>query len=304
MGKHLDKLLETKFDVELIQKSSNNHNRRKYINQIIHADLLKELFIEEKMSANAICNEILAPLGLKMTAGSLIERAQNLNISTPSAKESARNLSVRDKYKKTCIAKYGTENALSKSSTAYDKRNQTIKTKYGVSNVFQLEEVKQKSISTMIKKYGVAHTVELDSYERNNGRRSKIHIKVENILNELSIPFRSEVKAKFKAVNSFLKREYSPQVDILIESCNLVIEVYGDLWHANPNTYKESDLIYKWQGRTKVKDIWDFDSSRTKQIESFGYEVICMWESDINKKPETIREQLYDKCKDFINQKS
>ena len=63
-------------------------------------------------------------------------------------------LSGNPKYKKTCLKKYGKENALSKGTLIYEKRNSTIQKKYGVKNVFQLEAVKEKINISMLQKYG------------------------------------------------------------------------------------------------------------------------------------------------------
>lgn len=49
-----------------------------------------------------------------------------------------------EKYKDTCLEKYGKENALCKGTSSYDKRNNTIKEKYGVDNVFKHPKIIEK----------------------------------------------------------------------------------------------------------------------------------------------------------------
>ena len=60
-----------------------------------------------------------------------------------------------EKSKKTCLKKYGVENAFSSGSKFIDKKNNTIKEKYGVENIFQLSETKEKIKKTCLEKYGV-----------------------------------------------------------------------------------------------------------------------------------------------------
>ena len=85
---------------------------------------------------------------------------------------------------------------------------------------------------------------------------------------------------------------YSPRVDIFIPTKNIVIEVYGDKWHANPKTYKSNDEVYKWGGLKKASDIWLFDDIRKRHIEKSGTKVIIYWCSEIVKQPERIKKSL------------
>lgn len=144
----------------------------------------------------------------------------------------------------------------------------------------------------MLERYGVAHSVDLPWYSRNNGRKSKIHLIVESILRECGIEFLSEVPNLFSSYNKKLERVYSPIVDILIPSKKLVIEVNGDKWHANPKKYKEDDLIRLWRGNRH-------DGIRKEQIESFGYKVMVLWASDIKKNREFVKKSIlleYENC--------
>lgn len=61
----------------------------------------------------------------------------------------------KSKIEETCLKKYGEKNVLSKGTTIFHKRNNTIKNKYGVENVFELTTTKNKIKQTCLKKYGV-----------------------------------------------------------------------------------------------------------------------------------------------------
>jgi len=293
----LEKFNNTTLDGEILKLSSQNKKRRLYIRALLTKELLIELIHERKYSANYICLNILKPKGYITDAGTIISFCREFGIKTNSCLEQANNLKVRNLYKNTCIKKYGTENVLSKNTKCYKKRNRTVKRKYGVSNVFQCENIKNKSKKTLYEKYGVYSPVNLPRYERNYGRRSKIHIKVEKYLEESNIDYKSEVKNKFTKYNDYLTRIYDPQVDILIESKKIVIEINGDVWHANPKIYKSSDIIKKWGGSKTAKEIWDFDKFRIKQIEKFGYRVIVLWQLDILKNFDKIKRIIDENCK-------
>ena len=53
------------------------------------------------------------------------------------------------------------------------------------------------------------------------------------------------------------------------------------MWHANPNKYKENDIIDTWEGELTAKQIWKRDQIRKEHIESFGYTVYYLWGSEI-----------------------
>ena len=62
---------------------------------------------------------------------------------------------IKEKARNTNLVKYGAENPLSKGTTAYIKRNKTVKEVYGVDNVFQNKNVKEQIAKTNLEKYGV-----------------------------------------------------------------------------------------------------------------------------------------------------
>ena len=62
---------------------------------------------------------------------------------------------------------------------------------------------------------------------------------------------------------------------------NLILEIQGTMWHADPKKYKATDLI---MGKILAKDIWDKDYRKKKKAEDAGYIVIEIWEDEINSK--------------------
>lgn len=69
--------------------------------------------------------------------------------------------------------------------------------------------------------------------------------------------------------------------DIFVPKLNLIIEVNGDYWHANPEKYSENDII----GHKHVcaSDIWKRDEKKILDLRAMGYNVAVIWESELKK---------------------
>ena len=74
-------------------------------------------------------------------------------------------------------------------------------------------------------------------------------------------------------------------VDFYIKPLNLIIEFFGDYWHANPKEYKKDDVIHV----NKASQIWKEDKQRIKNLEKH-YKVFIIWESDYNKNSKKVIE--------------
>lgn len=77
-------------------------------------------------------------------------------------------------------------------------------------------------------------------------------------------------------------------LDFYDKTKNIVIEFNGDYWHANPNVYKENDIIYQHGEENIVKDIWSHDEKRKQEIcEKLNNPTyIVVWENDYKKDKE------------------
>ena len=96
---------------------------------------------------------------------------------------------------------------------------------------------------------------------------SKIEKKIQNFLNILGIQFKPHYPIRD------IKHPYS--CDILIPKTKIVIECDGDYWHGNPLLYQ---TLNKIQQEQKERDIM-----RNKELKNSGYNVLRLWEMDINK---------------------
>ena len=91
---------------------------------------------------------------------------------------------------------------------------------------------------------------------------------VNGMLDELCIQYKNEEPFKYYAVDNYLPEQ------------NLIVEVMGDYWHANPNKFPEikQDCQLRSAGRDKAKHTY---IKRYHKIE-----ILYLWETDIIKRPE------------------
>jgi G:T-mismatch repair DNA endonuclease (very short patch repair protein) len=83
--------------------------------------------------------------------------------------------------------------------------------------------------------------------------------------------------------------------DVLIEELGLVIEFYGDYWHANPQKFNADDIIHYGSSAQKI---WEKDKERINKMQSalvdnndnhIDYRVKIIWEHEyINSKESTL----------------
>lgn len=70
------------------------------------------------------------------------------------------------------------------------------------------------------------------------------------------------------------------QVDAYIPSINLVVEMYGDYWHAGPGRFSENDILHP-TSKEPLESIRSKDNARAVNISSLGYKILVIWESEI-----------------------
>ena len=64
---------------------------------------------------------------------------------------------------------------------------------------------------------------------------------------------------------------------------NIILELNGDYYHANPKKYNADDDIIIHHVKYKVKDIWEYDLRKKIIAENNGFKVVYLWECDIIK---------------------
>ena len=102
------------------------------------------------------------------------------------------------------------------------------------------------------------------------------HQKVLDILDSDNIKYQIEYLIKYY------------KLDVFLTDYNLAIEVQGDFWHCSPLRYE--DIEYQQQIHSIRRD----KSKHTYTKKYYGYEILWLWERDVNKNPEL--------CKSLIAQ--
>lgn len=77
-------------------------------------------------------------------------------------------------------------------------------------------------------------------------------------------------------------------VDELLPEFNVIIEAWGDFWHANPARF-DIDELTEVQRKNCIRD-----ASRLKYIRKCGYTVLTFWEYDLKNNLDHCRSQILD----------
>jgi len=103
-----------------------------------------------------------------------------------------------------------------------------------------------------------------------------------NSINESKIEkeFRAKLKRKLpsrkvrKSTIRIKNKWFYPDVRI---DKNIIIEFYGNYWHANPLTYKSNEIVHH---NFTAKQIWNNDKERIKILENNGFRVFIVWQDE------------------------
>lgn len=101
-----------------------------------------------------------------------------------------------------------------------------------------------------------------------SSKNTKPELLFKNILEELNLEFQQQ-----KSVGKY-------KCDFYIPIYNVIVEIDGDYWHANPSIFKEYDLI--GPKNILAKDIWASDNQKNQFILNEGFNLLRYWSSNIN----------------------
>ena len=206
------------------------------------------------------------------------------NIKRRTMKVSSKQISTK-KYKKTLMLKYGVDN-ISKLQSIKDKKkniifnlNPNTEILNNLKDIFinrnmnfnqkDLDEKVQKNLKKLYKQ---CHDYWLNlSDEQKEFIMDKVYSQIEskitNCLDKLNMTY----TRRFMVGRNFF--------DIKIK--NMLIDVNGDFWHANPMIYNENKILSFPFKRVKAKTIWLKDRAKCDLAKSYGYKTYIIWENDI-----------------------
>lgn len=117
----------------------------------------------------------------------------------------------------------------------------------------------EKYKKTNLEKYGVENPGIL--------AKTSPRSKKEKTLELLLVDYKTNVKIG----------KYRP--DYINEDTKHIVEVYGDYWHCNPKLFSED--FYHPQLKKTAREKWQLDSERQEYLESLGYNITVVWESEL-----------------------
>jgi len=204
------------------------------------------------------------------------------------------------------------------------KYNAEMIKKYGETSPIRIPHIRKKIRSTMIERYGVPFSgmnPELlektwTTTEKKCGRRnrftgldcielygprshycvSKLEVeiaeKIHEVLDDKYI-IRSNahknMRAFFLSEKNVLGKKRYIFPDIFIEEKKLIIEIFGDYWHANPSVFSKEHIFTG--GRT-MEEIHKKDRSRIESLSVDGIKVYVVWEKDWREDKERVFKEI------------
>ena len=128
---------------------------------------------------------------------------------------------------------------------------------YGADRPEELREVSRNTMLNNIKNGVIPQTM------------TKPHREIYELLTNNKIVCENEYQCKYHSI------------DIYAEQYDLMIEIMGDYWHANPLKYDYNDL-----NKQQLKDIKQDKSKHTYIKKYYNNEILYLWETDIRKSPD------------------
>lgn len=255
-----------------------------HIQQTLTKDNLINWYVDEKMSTVDIMKLV------NLDSVSPVVRALNKNnIKLRNISESRQLERQRLKGFETNNLRYGVPHNLCKNHPSRIIWQARLLKEEGITNVFQRDSVKQKLIESCLSRYGVEHPGQLSRLGRKT--YSKQHKRVIDILVAMNFCPLKELKLPFES--SF--RSY----DVYVPIANLLIEINGNYWHANPKLYCANDrIMYGTSSFKLAHEIWTRDAIKQQHARTKGYRLHVFWESELKTMSD---EALQNTLKTLVN---
>lgn len=200
---------------------------------------------------------------------------------------SANNLETRNRFKKTCLERFGVDHP------AKDTKRNNLHVDYWINKGYSRNEAEE-----IIRQHQLKANESVNPENRKSIWQEKYWVEcgfskdeAKNKVSEIQIKNASKAKTtKSKEATYFLDlvekycgkeilRE-SPvsnfNVDGFIPDHKVVIEYFGSFWHMNPKQYS-SDDIHRVTGGS-AQSIWNEDSGRIKKMVKDGFKVFRIWD--------------------------
>ena len=245
---------------------------QEYKNKILTKEYLLDEYVNKRCSAKEIS------LKTSINVKAIIEKLKEYNISTRTLKDACNMDERKEKYKNTCLKNFGCEHNFSRESPHRKQMIEKLIKNYGITNVFQREDVKIKSHISLF-------------HHKGKTQLRKIS-KIEKIILDYLIESGYDVISNKKILYEGTVR----YADCIIG--NKIIEVNGDVYHANPKKYKSNDIVCFWGHKDEAHTLWEKDYVKYKQYKKQGYDVLYVWEDDIKNNLDNVKQIIQEYLKE------
>lgn len=179
----------------------------------------------------------------------------------------------------------------------------------GLSEYQRICSEKLLIIENFIRKYG-----EIDGAVRYEEYISKTHIGYSKISQELFWNIYEKLDNDYKKDCHFaeLNKEYKIHkfnggwylYDFVIKDLKYCIEFNGDVFHANPELFCESDTPNPYNKTITAKDIWEVDKDKIQRLQNEGFVVKIVWESDYKKDKQFVLDTIINEINSLIQRQN
>ena len=121
--------------------------------------------------------------------------------------------------------------------------------------------------------------------------------KFKKILEELYITYTIQFQIKIRSNKRYF-------YDFFLPDLNLIIEINGEYWHADPEKYKGEDVFKRGNLITiTAQEIWDRDFEK-ERVARKKYNYVVFWERELkDKNLNKLKEYIFLKIKNNDNRK-
>jgi len=301
-----------------LKKGSNHIYKCKYNNYKDNKDKTKYLYINynfpdltdlKNLEREYVINNLSLPdINKKygIDSKSIVFLLDRFNIKRRSISESAKSISV-PKQKKKMIENYGVEWSSQLDSVKDLKRKNNIE-KFGVDNIWKSDWFKENRDNFFIEKHGM-NVSDYNKLYWLNLSEEKQREHMINSVQKSSIS--SSIELRIKSILDLMNIEYTSQKKIkngnsslyFFDICigDILIEVNGDFWHANPLKYKKNDILKFPKKEVIAESLWIKDKIKQKEGIKNGYNVVYLWENLIRNSSDLDIEEILE---DIINKRN
>lgn len=298
------------------------------VEEKIHKIILQHPFATESFMREQYVDRLKSFPDLQSEFGINYDQTKKLlsfyNIPIRTISQAVLSPTYKTKLHSTLKIKYGVDTNISQSIEIKQKKSKKCLDKFGVDNFFKKHDFKRIKEEGYQQRYGMScsewkrlksaevwaskteeekrdwldRSIQSDSSKLKSikgYRESKGESIVSEVLTALQITHTRQFIIKYEEGTK--KRRYF--YDIYVPALNILIEFNGDYWHANPLMYNAEDILRYPYGETTAAERWKKDDHKRSVAIDRKYNIIVVWESEINKLTneqliQLIKNKIYD----------